>query len=119
MVDVVVPVGLKPGWVQEDARVWTESTKILAGFGLHDQGSPSAAIFGGLVLQTLTNLVETVCLHTRDMRGRTGIVFQGQGDGQRGDEVDVADVDEQFPAVVGKFTECKVRVDVWVRWIED
>ena len=119
MVHVVVPVSFEPRRVQQDAGVWTESTEILASFGLHDQRTPPATIFGGLILQTLTNLFETVGLHSRNMRACARVVFQSQSDRQRRDKVDVADVDEQLPAVVSELAEAEVRVAVRVCWIED
>jgi len=67
LVDVIIPVCLEPRGVQKDARVWTEGAKILAVFGLHDERAPSTAIFGGLVFQSLADLIETVRLQTRHM----------------------------------------------------
>ena len=49
----------------------------------------------------------------------TRAILYGQSNGHRGDEIDIAYVDEQFPAVVGELTEAKVRVTVRVCWVED
>ena len=64
LVDVVIPVSLEPGRVQKDARVRTEGAEILAVFVLHDERAPSATIFGGLIFQSLADLLKTIRFHT-------------------------------------------------------
>ena len=64
LVDVVIPVCLEPRRIQKDARVRTEGAEVLAVFRLHDERAPSATIFGGLVFQSLADLLETIRFHT-------------------------------------------------------
>lgn len=67
----------------------------------------------------MTDLVEAGWLHTRDVGARTRTVFERQGKWQRGHEVDIADVDEQLPAVESKLAESEVGVTVGVGRVED
>ena len=91
----------------------------MAVLGLDHQRAPFAAIFGALVLETLTDPIQAICFHSRDVRGLSGPILQSQSDGKRGNEVDIADVDEQLPAVVGELAKGKVSVGVRVSWVED
>lgn len=118
-VDIFVPVGLEPGWVEQDARIRAQHAEILASLGLDNQGAPPASVFGSLIFETLTDLVDTIWFHARNVLGFSGSLFQRQGYGQSRHEIDVADVDEQLPAVEGGFAEGEVRVNVWISWIEN
>lgn len=119
LVNVVIPVGFEPRWVEKDAGVWAEGSQVVAVLGLDYQGAPSATVLGALFFETLTDLIQAVGFHPRDVRGFTGLVLQSQSDGEGGDKVDIADVDEQLPAVVGELAKGKVSVGVRVSWVED
>ena len=49
----------------------------------------------------------------------SGLVLQSQSNGKRRDEVHIADVDEQLPAVEGELAESKVGVGIRVGRVED
>lgn len=87
--------------------------------GLDYQRAPSATVFGTLVLETLADLIKAVGFHSRDVIGFTGLVLQSQSNWKRGDEVDIADVDEQLPAIESELAESKVGVRIRVSWVED
>ena len=119
MVDVVVPISLEPGWVEKDAGVWAESTQVVSILGLDHQRAPSATIFGALVLETLTHLIQAIGLHSGNVVRFSGLVLQSQSDRKCGDKVDIADVDEQLPAVESELAESKIGVGIGVSWVED
>lgn len=119
MVDVVVPVSLEPRWVEKNTGVRTEGAQVVSILGLDYQRAPSATIFGGLVLETLTDLIQAIGLHSGNVVRFTGSVLQSQSDRKCGDKVDIADVDEQLPAVEGELAESKVGVGIGVSWVED
>jgi hypothetical protein len=91
----------------------------VAVLGLDYQGAPSATIFGALVLETLTDLIQAIGFHSGDVVRFPRLVLQSQSDWQRRDEVDIADVDEQLPAVVSELAEGKVGVGVRISWVEN
>jgi hypothetical protein len=91
----------------------------VAVLGFDYQGAPSATIFGALVLETFTDLIQAIGFHSGDVIRFPGLVLQSQSDWERRDEVDIADVDEQLPAVVSEFAEGKVGVGVRVSWVEN
>ena len=64
LVDVIIPVSLEPRRVEKDTRVRTEGAEVLAVFRLHDERAPSATIFGGLIFQSLADLLKTIRFHT-------------------------------------------------------
>lgn len=119
LIDVVIPISFEPGRVEEDARVRAQGTQVVATLRLDDERTPSAAIFGGLVFQALTDLVEAGWLHARDVRACSRTVFERQGKWQSRNEVDIADIDEQLPAVESKLAESEVSVNVRVGRVED
>jgi hypothetical protein len=86
---------------------------------LDNQRTPSATILGALILETLTDLIQAIGLHPRNVVRFSGLVLQGQSNGKRRDEVHIADVDEQLPAVEGELAERKVDVGIGVGWVED
>lgn len=77
LVNVVIPVGFEPRRVEKDAGVWAEGSQVVAVLGLDYQGAPSATVLGALFFETLTDLVQAVGFHPRDVRGFTGLVLQG------------------------------------------
>jgi hypothetical protein len=67
----------------------------------------------------LTDLIQAIGLHSRNVVRFSGLVLQSQSNGKRRDEVHIADVDEQLPAVEGELAERKVDVGIGVGWVED
>ena len=111
MVDVVVPVSLEPGRVEQNARVRTQRTQVFSIFS-NDERAPSPSILRGLIFQALTDLIQATRTHTRDMLSYAFGVLQRQSDGKCRDKVHVADIDEELPRVERELAEGKVGVDV-------
>ena len=117
LVDVRLVVAIEEVVVEHDTVVWAEGAQGPAVVAL-DQLAPACAIRGALGAEAVTDGLEAVGGHARDMLGSAGGVGEGQGDWQA-DEVDVADVGEDLAAVEGEFAEAKVGVEVRVRWVGD
>jgi hypothetical protein len=119
LVDVVVPVSLEPRRVEQDAGVWAESTQVVAILGLDHQRPPSTTILGALILETLTDLIQAIGFHPRNMVRFPSLVLQSQGNRKRGHKIYIADIDKQLPAVEGELAEREIGIGIGVSWVED
>lgn len=119
LVDVVVPVSLEPRGVEQDAGVWAESTQVVSVLGLDHQRPPSTTILGALVLKTLTNLIQAIGLHPRNVVRFSSLILQSQRDRKRRNKIYIADIDKQLPAVESELAEREIGIGIGVSWVED
>jgi hypothetical protein len=118
-VDVVIPVSLEPRRVEQDAGVRAESTQVMPVLGLDHQRPPSTTIFSALIPKTLTDLIQAIGLHPRNVVRFPSLVLQSQSNRKRGHEIYIADIDKQLPAVEGELAEREIGIGVRVSWVED
>ena len=95
-----------------------EGSKVAAR-RLHDQFVPRLPVLLGLVAEPVADAIETVGSHARDMLDSARGVLQGQGNGNGGHEVYVADVGEELVVVEGEFAEAEIDVCVGIGGVKD
>ena len=83
---------------------WAQGAEIATVGAFHDKRGPACIVGSLLRSQARTDCVEAVRWQASDVLGVVGCVGQSKRN-WKGDEVNIADVDEDLRAVVGELAE--------------